>query len=497
MDDIDHAFQALSVDLPDDARTPQAIATLAAASRAQPAIRSRLADPNVLGLLTKAVGCSLDDNDLENASLALRCIGNACIDNDAGRDAICSLGFSWAHRCLSYPSSQHSSGDSDSDDLVWLTVKVLHNICSDHAAAQLACSEARLYIPLIAVCASPRTLRKDDDRSLLIDLLFCISVQRSEHPPPTPESLPDNILEQLLRLPSHLATVTDLEEYATVLEINLTFLRDPAIQTQIVRARRVAHVWLSLQETGIRLRKGEPESQELLKPLSSSLSWCLSDIAAHAEFAQTYDLDDPLIKGLLHIIRSEGEETPLLTRQTIASNRATLQPPANPSPRAPNPDPHLLPPACQILGNLLRLLPPPTLLPLLTPPTPLQTPLWHSLLTTTDSESLYSLASLLHQLTRPSPQARELLGQDPHAAAALTLLCGHPLPQIRQAGVRLLRALGRECAGNRARFEGVAREVVVAAGRAGEGELGSELELKGEGVGGRFEEEVMEGCGVE
>lgn len=469
---FDQALQALHDRQANPAESLQAVATLAEASKTELIVRQRLAEPHALQTLVDIVKCTLPDNPV-TASSALRCIGNACIDNDAARDTICGLHFEWAHQCLTYDTNE-----SD-DEIRWLTIKVLYNICSDHELAQLHCYEQRIHYPLITICStSLASSSRPDDRSLLIDLLFWISGQRVEHPPAVTEVLPDEVLNHLLVLSNHRTNDPDLEQFATVMETCLTFLRDPLIQKQIIEAKRVADVWLMLQEMVSRTRNQQlPESEELLKPLIASTIWCLSDMAAHPAFAQAYGLTDPLIEGLLHIIQSGGEETILLAENISVATMAGAQKASEEAqhtnrlmnghhtPLASPIGPQLLTAACQVIGNLLRTLPTQDVAQLVEE-SALQKPLWNVFLAqaqTADEDALHSAAGLLIQLTRPSAHVRELMGQDAHAESALTAMCEHKTPQIKQDGIRLLKALGRDCPPNQERFAALAEKAMVTA----------------------------------
>ena len=470
MDDFEEAFRALtSSTLKHNAQTPQAVATLAEASRTQPDIRSRLANPDVLRSLVDIIKYSPGRQDFKTAVAALKCVGNACIDNDSGRDAICSIGFDWAKQYLEYTylltrrsdTSKSPSGDSvELASLTWLTAKVLYNICSDHPAAQLQCFEAELYLPLITICAWPKYYPNLDERSIVYDVLFWIAVQRTDHPPQVKKPLVYRDLDDLLTLAC--CGDQDLEDFATVMEIILTFLRDPDWQEFVITERRVSDVWNdTLVKVTTRLRKPEPEAQELLKPLVASFSWCLSDIAAHPGFVEEYRPNKGWVRETCPTENGQEWIHTLLDIITTSGGPEECQLPQQS-------DAHLLAAGSQILGNLLRALPADDVA-FLVEDRALHAALWNICLIqryNTDEEVLHSVAGLLVQLTRPSTHIRELIGSDKNAGASLTMLCKHKTPQIKQDGTRLLRALGKDCPHNQERFAELAESALASAQEA-------------------------------
>ena len=76
----------------------------------------------------------------------------------------------------------------------------------------------------------------------------------------------------------------------------------------------------------------------------------------------------------------------------------------------------------------------------------------------------HSIAGFLTQLSRPSPEVRERLADGLWVDEALALLCLHEKPQLKQDGIRLLRALGKDCSLNQERFESLAASVTFKGG---------------------------------
>ncbi|KAK4542592.1 hypothetical protein LTR36_006640 [Oleoguttula mirabilis] len=466
--ELEQALQALRLQTANTAEATQAVSTLAENSRSDPDVRLQLSDPQVLQKLVGFVEYSVNRHPTTTSS-ALRCIGNACIDNDEARATLTNLGFSWARQCL--------HGD---DEVLWLAVKALYNICSEYDAAQLQCYREHIHYELIDMCASPLALGSDD-RSLLIDLLFWITSQKANVPEEAAsEPLPAETLLRLLNLPYYHLIKADLDDLATILEIGLTFLRDASTQTQIVGHHWAGYVWQMLQdvESKIALRElsgqGPPETKEVLKPYSASLIWTLSDIAANPKFAETYNLDDGWINALIQTIKEEAAEfftnfeTDIVDQSELGARlyREARQTRGNPEGTDPiSGGQRLVCAACQIIGNLLWALPSDQATPLVEEAA-IHVALWRMLVVpdgVNDEDLLHSAASLLVQLTRPSQHVRELIGADEKAKDALTALCGHKTPQIKQIGVKLLRALGRDCPLNQERFGSLAADLTVAA----------------------------------
>lgn len=410
-----------------------AITTLAKHSKGDPTVRQKLANPAVLKILVDAIECSLNDN-LETVDLALRCIGNACIDNDDAREHITDLGFSWALQCIDNRITEDLS-------IRMLAAKVLYNVCNDYEPAQRQCFKTHVHYQLISLV--PIWLQNEyaDERALLIELLFWIS----SHKPPagsstTSDKLPGSLSTHLLTtIPRSFSAIIahDLADYAIMLEIVSTFIRDPKEQVEIILSRRVQLVWnmLVFNEARIaELDKDRQEDQKLLVPLSTSLMWCLSDMAANPAFSRHYDISDTWIM-----------------REILATI----------SPASIRESPRTLAAAYQIFGNLLWLSKDIASFERLVTQEHLGSCTLDFLSKSNDVEVLHAAAGVLLQLCRTSPDAQELIGRDEQALPALLRLCRHENPGIKQDGVRLLQALGRDCQANQMRFAALAEEVVA------------------------------------
>ncbi|KAK0262372.1 hypothetical protein LTR29_009867 [Friedmanniomyces endolithicus] len=455
LQEVEEALQSLQIGS-DNA----ALSTLAEGSKAYPDVRARLATPDVLRTLVEAAECGLNDS-LETTSAALRCIGNACVDNDVARDTIAGLGFSWAVLCLRH----------DNEEINWLTIKVLYNICSDHEAAQLQCYRDRVHVPLISLCGSPHALQSRDTGTL-IDLLFWITGHKVTIQNNDTDLLLDESVLELLMLPYYYHNIATAEDFAILLEICLSFLRDPSVQRQVVKSGYVACVWQMFVGCEHRMghcRAGEDaqETKELLKPLSTSLIWCLSDIAASEDFTQQYPPSSAFIERLLSLFASGVEEPGTKSKDAIEeaglgarqlTKAHTIQN-ENASYLIERRSARSIAAACQIVGNMLRVLPPQDITPLVMT-RKIHAKLWHILAepdyADDDDDVPHSFAGFLVQLTRPSVEVRECLAEGVEAQDALRVLCEHKTPQIRQDGTRLLRALGKECPVNQGRFRSLA-----------------------------------------
>ncbi|KAK0934722.1 hypothetical protein LTR29_013729 [Friedmanniomyces endolithicus] len=455
---VEAALQSLQV-----GSSSAALTTLAAGSKAYPDVRIRLATPEFFRALVEVAECGLNDS-LEITSAALRCIGNACIDNDTARETIAGLGFSWAVLCLHH----------NDEEIKWLTARVLYNVCSDHEAAQMQCYHDRVHEHLISPCGSPHSL-ESRETSTLIDLLFWITGHRATLPNNERDPLSDESVPELLMLPYYHYENTTVEDFATLLEVCLTFLRDPSVQTQVVQSRMG------------RRPEGEDaqETRELLRPLSTSLIWCLSDIAANEDFAHHYLLSSVFVERLLSVIASGGQEPD--TRSNDAVEQAGLG--ARQSSKAHTAQEKVtsyqterrsarsIAAACQIVGNMLRVLPPQDITTLVMNRR-IHARIWHILATRNhaddDDDVPHSFAGFLVQLTRPSVEVREFLAQGVDAEEGLRVLCEHRTPQIRQDGIRLLRALGKNCPVNQERFRSLAASVTVGDG----GETGTSMQIE-------------------
>lgn len=437
-EDFEAALQSLSSSAQNRSVNSTAISILAVASKHNPAARQRLADPTALKTLVEVVECSINDS-LETLKLALRCIANACADRNSARDIIADLGFSWALECLHLPEKE----------VQILTTKVLYNICADdHEASQRKCFEIGIHFALVTLCAN--STEDAEECNCAIDLLFWICGQKATVEGTLSRPIPEASLSELLLLPLLFAETADLDTLASLIETVLAFTRDPIIQMQVVTMKQVGKVWKILEISQRKAATLDPEVEDaaeeskLLLGLSMSLVWCLSDTAALPEFSKTYDLNHEEVKAVINYIHAH------------ASNVSDHK----------DPNGLQLTAACQTVGNLLWALPTETY-GYLTLQNRIHRPLLEVIVHTgsakEDAGVLHSVAGLLIQLSRPSVEARETIGSDTLARPALERLCRHEMPNVQQEGVKLLRALGRECSANQEHFTDLAREAALSA----------------------------------
>ncbi|GAB1738527.1 hypothetical protein NU219Hw_g3333t1 [Hortaea werneckii] len=436
-------------------KTISAVKSLADQSRKSEEIRQSLGELPVQQKLIQIITANLATNS-EATLAALRCLGNGCIDNDTARSHLTVPSNSSDSDEDHHHNHLHwaeSSLQSPNREIRWTTVKVLYNLCTDHEESQQQLYRTRgVWYALLHLLVSPDTFHfpnpegkknetKDgrrrrwmtvapEERTLLIDLLFWITGQKAKGDQQgrkdgdvegeTLSTLPVAVLGKILLLPffynlsyswSTEGEEIDLDEYATTLEITLIFLRDPSVQREIVRRKWVEGVWRVFLDVEGKLCESERvlevagegtagsteetmrQQQQLLRPLVSSWTWCLSDVAAQREFSLVYDLEDPMVRELIGLVQSqgslgntfpergdgkEGEKQEAMARILTDAMESTTDrdafvsslssPTLNPSlTRNPSAissgrnlqqaNPRRLSAACQILGNLLHTLP--------------------------------------------------------------------------------------------------------------------------------------------
>lgn len=259
-----------------------AIARLALASREDPAVRPLLAQ--VLPALVEnlSISCAPDPT--------LRCIGNACADNEAGRDAITAMGFSWTAQFLVQRGKELKWYD-----LRNVTISVLYNICADHEASQKQCYRDKVHHHILGDWSM---LDEHDD--YLPDVLFWILGHKAELEPTLEQQLPAKVLLGLFEQLESIKLGEDENAMVTRTELVLFYLRDPVVQGQI-SSQRLLHWVLDMVKaaendwTHINFR--ELENADIRNKQAADLVWCLSDISANPEFMRSYPLEDKIISG--------------------------------------------------------------------------------------------------------------------------------------------------------------------------------------------------------
>ena len=445
LDDVEKALESLALNTSDIT----AIGTLAQASKEHPSVRSRLADPSALRTVVEAIETGLGIST-ETTDLALRCLGNACIDNNSAREVITGIGFSSLSQCL-------ATGDEQTQ---LLATKVLYNICNDYESAQQQISKEKLDAELVRYCSSKFALEASEHNACAIDVLFWATGHKVTMEPTLSEPLPADLLIRILLLPQLYGKDSkgmDVEKFGSVANVSLVFLQDATVQKQIIEGKKLNGIWNVLEIADAKaseLKTSEKEEDledlKVLQPLSSSLVWCLSDVAALPEFSKFYPLHGPDMKFFLDyimaVMTAEGGVAMVgdeLTKMNMTSTLVTA--------------------ACQVVGNALWALPPESYENLVTEENLhgfVFAIVWNRDLFSVDTDLLHSAAGLLIQLTRPSVTARERIGKHPASMQVLERLGRHDMPQIKQDGLKLLKALGKECPANQEKFKDLAVEVM-------------------------------------
>jgi hypothetical protein len=426
---------------------------LARRSKTDATIRSSLGHLNILEALVK-----LFENDIvQNWSLidaALRCIANACADHDDARAIITDLGFEWASKCLY----------SGRPEALKLVAPVIYNIINDFEPAQQECCEEGVDHVLL----EHFNIGSDDADfnmiSTLVDVLFLIT----GHLPPGDQGIDKSLsvkqMDSLLILPLHCIFTKDVDAVAMSIETALPFLKDTTVQLQTLRRKGIQRVWKILElldRFAAEIEGQGPDSAEdvkIIAPLCSSITWCLSDMAALPEFAMWYQLQDDFIEELLACIA--GAEH--VDEQAVDA-------------RVHKPSKAMLNAACQMIGNWLwKLNVLSKMSPDLTKPYEIQNlveqrALHRAVFTAMllpavpgkTSDLLFSSAGFLIHLSRAFANGQEIIGSDVQAVPALEMLCRHPMEQIKHEGIRLLKALCIGNTENQKRFEALAVEITA------------------------------------
>ncbi len=437
LEGVEKAFESLTLNSQDFSQTSNAINILAKASRAHAATREHLADPKILQTLVETVELSLQ-HDRATTELALRCIGNACIDNNAASESITKLGFSWALQCLaiSIEDDDDATSSTPSDrSLALLTGKVLYNICSDYELGQQKCFEAKIHYLLIQMCAL-NEVAVSNEKALFIELLFWICSQMQ----PDQEQPPAKVLLTLLSLPAVYHQELEHEDSALLIETCLLFLREPKVKKDVVTQKLVPYVWqmLALNEDRIAGLQDNSKDRKLLAPLSTALIWVLSELAASEEFPSAYNLDDDWLQDITRF-----------TFVQVDMESSSVQ------------SPRLIDAAYQILGNYLwaRKVEPSDS-HLNADVEALDQALMMIIRTSEDIELVHSAAGLLVQLTRLSSNVREHIVSTEEGQGIAERLCTHSMPQLKMDGISLLKALGKDSPQNQERLTDLARSTL-------------------------------------
>lgn len=430
-----------------------AVQQLAAQSRESPETRQDLAEnlPRLLRIIEKHDNAN---EDLVNATL--RCIGNACVENPEACEKVVTsdFDFDFFARLL----VQHGL------ELQSLVVKVLYNLCLQSEDARKRCCEAFVHGSIVsALHQQSKTLDGDSDEpfgglNFPIDLLFWISAHHNKdyilpRAASSDEGALESMLRQLLDLPGFLTEHLDIDDFATLLEVVLVFLREPRYQTQVAEEGLTGTIWniLQLNEGKLQEVEGDAEDQKLLIALSTSLTWILSDVAASASFVEKEGNSGPFIGDLLPLL------SPGLPQVTDSSTS------------------RLMNAACQVVGNFVHNQSPDTAASLVHA-NRIHERVLSSMVTTDNADFLHSAAGLLIQLSRPSPEVREVIASDSNAVAAVERLGRHVVQELNQDALKLMRALGKDAPAVQERFKQLAGEVMASVAETQKAAAGAQAE---------------------
>jgi hypothetical protein len=475
-----------------------AVSSLAKLSREEETVRNRLASKNVLNRLVEILMThprTLPAADLLAATL--RCVGNACVSNPEACETVAEHKFDWYYTFLvpktcnlrqSNKSPDHTPGadgwtlhqdsphwDTPPAEVRELTIKVLYNICSQSEEAQKLCYIGGVDIQIFKVLddydSSPV-----ENPSLAIDLIFWVTSHHRELAKDVDAKkthsagrYTDVLFGEhwiiVLRATCMLWDQVDVEDYATLLESTLVFLRDPAAFEEIQgKVQNLSIIWriLTCIERKIHEAEGDAEGVKLLAALSTSLTWIISDITAATGFAYqaiTHQREklNIFLEDLSQLLTSG-----VALSRAHWSNSDWLSVPAD---KVVDGDAlRLTSAACQICGNTLHSL-------ALSEDSGEQLlaiqdrriyQRLFSLMTTCDNaDFMHSAAGFLIQLSRPSPEVRAAIAGDNNALAAIRRLGQHPMQQLNQDALMLMRALGKDTPSVQEKLKELAGEVMA------------------------------------
>ncbi|QIW95707.1 hypothetical protein AMS68_001225 [Peltaster fructicola] len=432
LDDREHDDQVALI-LAQDIDEESYLATLqsvADRSREDLAIRSRIGRADVLEALVQRLGAlPAAHYNLAYEQQTLRCIGNACAMNQDAIRTVSALGMEWFTRYTMQACPQ---------ELQALASAVLYNITaadfsvdgSDEEQENPAfkvCYAAGIHIWLVSRLVNPPV----DPPAIeivegLIDMLFWISssaTAATEHP------LPAQTISQLCRSMQQYCPSSSAETLSTLIESVIALLRPAKAQLAAgTDSFGLFELLASLDQRIAAARADQQESQAddlaVLVPQSSNLTWLLSDISTEPTFAVTSKLQDPLVRSCL-LTFVQASSTTKSEQMQIASSL--------------------------VLGNALLNMPESETVSLLRETTLASIVVDILSQPETSPDLLYAASGLLTMLCRPR-ETREVIGRLERVVPVVEKLCKHQVPQIRDAGVRLLKALGRDSQLNQERL---------------------------------------------
>lgn len=480
-----------------------AVTSLATLSREQEDVRARLASKDVLQRLLEVLSSHPKYiNAEEFLATVLRCVGNACVSNPEACQIVTEFKLDWCKAFLKgFPcqwtvSEENATSETDADVSVPfpmpavstrdLAIKALYNICSQSEEAQKQCYHDDIHTLVIEAMFDNQHFGAEwtsEMLSLTVDLLLWIT---SHHKALASfegdterrrglgknKALKTDAFYWLIKAPLSCANKLDVDDWASLLETCLVFLRDPLTHSDLVSWELFHVVWniLQINESKIQGVEGNAEDEKLLIALSTSLTWVLSDVAVTPEFAGAYadstknvlamlgGTEVPVLKQLIQDLTkllSNGELPSLesdVSEAASMSNDESLR---------------LTTAACQVIGNLLHsLIKAEGDVPVVIKEGRMHERLFALMAKSDNADFLHSAAGLIIQLSRPSVEARQEIGRDSNALPAIKHLGQHKMQELNQDALMLMRALGKEAPENQERFKELAGEVMATVAEA-------------------------------
>jgi hypothetical protein len=502
MPDLDKLINDFNTHDPETDEFANTVSSLAVLSRDQEAVRNKLASRDMLEHLLWVL--STRDKIVskeEYFATILRCIGNACVSNPEACETVSEYTFSWCKDflkgipCQWIDVGEYWSAESAIYEAIApapfpmpsvstrdLAIKVLYNVCSQFEGAQRQCYDDDIHTLVIEAMFDNQHFGSELSSEMLtltVDLLLGITAHHKELPSlpyetertrglPVHEALKVDAFYWLIKAPLVYVDKLDVDDWASLLEVCLVFLRDPRSHCDLISWELFHVVWYILEnnEAKTQIVGISDEDRKLLVALSTSLTWVLSDVAATPAFASAYatstgnvlalaaghqdvpvlqqlieDLTNLLSTGEAHTHNAQGDrDTSLLGDESLRLTTA----------------------ACQVIGNLLHGLASTKG----TFPAVVQAPQLHERLFALMAESnnadfLHSATGLLIQLSRPSVAARKELASDSNALVAIKRLGQHTMQDLNQDALLLMRALGKDAPATQEMFKELAGEVMA------------------------------------
>lgn len=429
--DFDGAVHLLHQHSNEPQGAKEAITFLAEAGSKSSTDRERLADPAVVTSLLALLDASLTNPSQPSPATlpTIRCIGNAVHSSNEARQIITDHGFSW------FPKSFTAA--QDDSDFKLRAFHALYNICLDFEPAQKRCYEEHLHEDLLRLWVN---LYQDPPNEFLEwfeqfgELLLSVCEKRGKGDGVRDDVTREFVLDFTLILRGRFHE-GGAEDVATAVELVLIYLRDESEHEKFTEQGLIGKVWRVLMDVEDYILNpslnDHTEAQRLMPPLSTSLTWCLSDIAAHPKFAEYYGKDSEFIHSDIF----------------DAIKRS---------------DYRLVGAACQVLGNMLWSLKDtdPSAYSIDVMDADLHKGLLDSVTGDAEATALHSVVGLLMQLCRHSEEYKARLCGDPRLSSVLSILCESDSKEVRQGGMKLLQLLGKDDPAIREEYAGLAKRVM-------------------------------------